>query len=69
MLMGAGVVVPGPEFHQFDAQVVTVGKDDAVQLLLERTEESLDTSVLLGAMQRGGLQVDAQQSQGRLHRP
>lgn len=38
MLMGPDVVVPGSEFDQFDAQVVNIGKDDAVQLLLERAE-------------------------------
>jgi len=69
MLMGPDVVVPGSEFDQFDAQVVIIGKDDAVQLLLERAEKPLDTSVLPGAMQGGGLQTDAQQFQGRFHRP
>ena len=51
ILMGSDVVVPATEFGQLAAQIVAVGDGDAVEFLLERAEEQLDTSVLPRAVQ------------------
>ena len=66
VLVRSDVVVPTLEDGQGNVQRSAVGDGPRIQLALERAEESLDTTVLPGAVQVRGLMPDAEHVEGRL---
>jgi len=65
VLMRPRMVVPSPKLYQFHPQVIAILNGDAVERPLERAEKPLHPSVLPRAMQRRGLQTNAQAPQRR----
>ncbi|SHL38022.1 hypothetical protein SAMN05660971_00371 [Halomonas cupida] len=53
--MWSGMVIPASKFHHHNLKVSTLDRNYRIEVLLESAEESLDSSILPGAVWRDGL--------------